>query len=133
MDVDRILAELGLRYVRILQENVRKSAYRSLQSNRFIPLEYGDEHRVVTAIRAFPNNESYMSIAANLKSKEDFVTALSAFEGISPDDWQPEYKLPVDILGNTEGQIVFSTLFTPEAQEELLKEGDIKGWPKGWN
>lgn len=132
-DRDRILAEIAAEYVDKVQEKVRRSAYESLQSNRYVPLDYGDEKRIVTAIRAFPSNETYMSISASVNNQDDFIVALGAFEGIEPQEWLPEHDQPVDILGNTDGEIVYSAMITPEAQAALLNEGDIKGWPKGWN
>lgn len=131
-DLDRLTAEIANTLIDLIQEHIRRCAYRSMQSCRFVPIDYA-ENRMVTAIRAFPSNETYISISTTLNNTDDYVVALSAFEGISPSDWLPEHQLPIDILGNTDGELVFSTLFTPQAQAALLKEGDEKGWSKGWN
>ena len=132
-DFERLFAEVAYQITELLKEHIRRCAYKSLKSGRFVPFDYG-ERSLVTAIRTFPDSCTYISISMNVgKDYDDFIVVLNAFHGMTPDDWMPEHDLPVDILGNTDGNLVFSAMLSPEAQTALLDEGEAKGWPKGWN
>lgn len=128
IDIKRYTAEISHFIVVEIRERVRKSAYRSLTRGVQTKLELPDLP-IALKIRAFPDHTTYISVATRPPiSVDDYLTVLSAFAGVSPQDWMPENECPVNIFENTTEFVVYSAMLPAETQAALLEEGDANGW-----
>jgi hypothetical protein len=119
-DVQRLVAEQGMAWLRHVQEMVVDIIATSLRSGRVVEAEYR-QHRIKALVRAKDGNEAYLVIAAEgVPDPTVFALILGSVPGVSEKDWQPE---PSDIADLTPGpgEVIWSTIFPPSVAATVLE------------
>ncbi|PZQ88268.1 MAG: hypothetical protein DI534_12475 [Leifsonia xyli] len=122
-DRDRLLAEAAEFSTTIVQTTVVVAAAESLTSGEVVAFAVGDRE-VRVRIRMFEDQRVYLAIGATGSLDVTFLTVVfSAIPGLKSADWLPE---PSDELGfePAPGEILWSTMISPECQEEILRRAD---------
>ncbi|QIZ99880.1 hypothetical protein [Leifsonia sp. PS1209] len=125
-DVKRLEAELALALVEAVPPLVRRAASLSMQEGDIRGFTYGPTD-VRVRIRMLNDGQVYLAISSVGATDPDFFALLlSAFDGLTVDDWLPEPGPHLKIQPEP-GGILWSTILTPEAQQSLLGEidGDV--------
>jgi hypothetical protein len=78
-------------------------------------------HRVKALVRADEGDEAYLAIIAEgIPDPQIFALLLDCVPGIASEDWQPEPS-PLAEMETSPGEVIWSTLFSPEVANEILK------------
>ena len=122
-DAKRLEAELALAIVNAVPPLVRLAAALSMHHGDIRGFTYGPTD-IRVRIRMLDDGQVYLAISSVGATDPDFFALLlSAFEGLTADDWLPEPG-PYLQVQLEPGEILWSTILSPEAQQSLLKEID---------
>lgn len=118
-DADRLLAEATLHAANIVQGIIRSAAGQSLKHGDIRGVTIGSLN-VRVRISARDDQRVYMVIGAIGNLDRGFLLmVLSAFPGVSAEDWMPEPTDELD-LHPMDGEILWSAMITPKVQAVLL-------------
>lgn len=123
VDIDRLTAEKADRAVEAIRDAVLRLIGRSLLDGKAYTAILGG-HLVTALVRADDGGEAYLAIAADGFVHPQMIGLfLSAVPGIGASDWQPE---PGGVSGidPKDGQIIWSTLISPDVQARILESGE---------
>jgi hypothetical protein len=117
-DADRLRAEVATHARRRIQQVVRDMAAESMRTGHMMGFTFaGCEVRVL--IRA-DDGIVYIAIGASgISDYTTFALLFSSIPGLQPDDWGPEPNGAAG-LNPEHGEILWSALLPPEAQDALL-------------
>lgn len=123
-DVKLLEAELAFAFVDAVPALVRRAAALSMQEGDIRGFTYGQTD-IRVRIRMLGDGQVYLAISsAGATDPDFFALLLSAFDGLTVDDWLPEPGPYLQVQPEP-GEILWSTILTPEAQQSLLREIDI--------
>ncbi|SEI02724.1 MULTISPECIES: hypothetical protein [unclassified Leifsonia] len=124
-DIKRLEAELALALVNAVPPLVRRAAALSMQEGDIRGFTYGPTD-VRVRIRMLNDGQVYLAISSVGATDPDFFALLlSAFDGLTVHDWLPEPGPYLQVQPEP-GEILWSTILTPEAQQSLLHEVDVE-------
>lgn len=122
-DVDRLEAESATVARLVVQSMVRQAAAESLKSSVILGFDIG-EANVRVRVSMLGDGQVYLAVGATGIADASFFSLLfSSFPGVATGDWLPEPEGNLNIPPAS-GEILWSTLMTPEAQTLLLASVD---------
>lgn len=122
-DLRRLEAELAYALTQIVPPLVRNAAAQSLRYGEIYGLTAGPAE-VRIRVRVLPDGEAYVAIGSTgVTDPKLFALLLSAFPGLTVDDWLPEPGPNLNIKPMA-GEIVWSTMLPTNLQTALLDELD---------
>jgi hypothetical protein len=122
-DWKRLTGELGVAWERTLTRTVLELVATSLRTGHVVEAE-ARHHRISALVRAENGADAYLAIGAEgIPDPRVIALILDAVPGVPRGDWQAEPGHVSGIKPKT-GQIVFSTMFAPEACAEVLAISD---------
>jgi len=118
-DARRLSAEAAVFAKIRVQRAVRAAARESLLTSSAATFQIGDG-AVHVRIRVLADGQAYIAVGAtNITDAGFFAVLFTSFAGIGYAEWLPEPGGAVDITPGP-GEIVWSTILTPEAQQQIL-------------
>jgi hypothetical protein len=122
-DARRLVAEAAVLAKTLIQKAVRVAARESLRNSSAMTFQVGDSE-VRVRIRVHRDGQAYLALGAtNITDAGFFAVLFTSFAGVATGDWLPEPGSVVDIAPEP-GEIVWSTILTPEAQQQILLTED---------
>ncbi len=125
-DVDRLRAEVAWWANHFLKRTVREGCAEALRTSEVMQLSVGDTDLRIR-VSVLEDGQAYVAVGTTgMLDPNFFAIVLSAFDGISPDDWMPEPTPPLSIP-IIPGEIVWSTMLPPVVQATMLATLDEEG------
>ncbi|OJX73386.1 MAG: hypothetical protein BGO91_16510 [Leifsonia sp. 71-9] len=122
-DLRRLEAELALALSTAIPPVVRRAAAMSMRHGEVHGFTAGPTD-VRVRIRMLDDGQVYLAIGSTgVTDPKLFALLLSAFDGLTADDWLPEPGPNLN-LDPAPGEILWSTMLSPVAQKSLLDELD---------
>jgi hypothetical protein len=122
-DVRRLQAEAAYHALHTVQSLVRRAAAASLREHAVAGFTIG-ETDVRVRVSMLADGEVYMAVGAtSVANPELFAIMFSSVRGVQDHEWIPEPGGAISIEP-APGEILWSTMLTPEVQQQLLFDAD---------
>lgn len=118
-------AEVAVASTDAVQRTVRNAARHAVKSGTPTSFRLAARQEVRIRIAIKNNDEAYLAVAVDgIPDAKTFALVLSSFPGVENDAWLAE---PEGVLGlhPERGEIIYSTILTTEAQQELWKDDEM--------
>ena len=122
-DFKRLEAELALRWLHDLRQGIVDMIAKSLLNGKMLQIE-ANGHYIIAGVRATSREEAYLIVgAAGIPDVNVLAIMLSAVPGVSKDEWLWEPLETIPSLGVVpkSGELIWSTLLSPEIQAGILE------------